>query len=239
MGLNYNIRMEKGENGASTIVDLFNTEDINSSPELITKTTVDPQTGITTIFTNNMKVMKEERTFQQCVDYLENAYKLSSNGFVIQSETIGRLQRSTEHHVRFVKGESAQDFRVNVDQRTGVVSLLEVYQHTVIPAQVFEVKPLTIAKADLSEASKQYSVIAASQAAVEQADYTFKGQQPDTIFITQYGTSVKLVIIYRIEGKAPSRVVLIGRRVDKTLQTGIQGTYNLQIVDLSPLAAKI
>ena len=91
MGLKYMIRIEKGENGANNVVDFVNSKDMNSNPELITKTTVDPQTGITTIFTNNIMAMNEERTFQQCVDYLEDVYKLNSNGFVIESETIGRL----------------------------------------------------------------------------------------------------------------------------------------------------
>ena len=61
--------------------------------ETITKTTVNPHNGIMTTFTNDVKVMKEEKTFQKCVDYLEKEFQMSQLGFELHSECISRLQR--------------------------------------------------------------------------------------------------------------------------------------------------
>jgi len=46
--------------------------------------------------------MSDEKTFTKCVDYLEKQRSLSKLGYTIDSETISRLQRSVEHHIRFV-----------------------------------------------------------------------------------------------------------------------------------------
>jgi hypothetical protein len=46
--------------------------------------------------------MSEEKTFNKLIDSLEKQRSLTKNGYTIDSETVSRLQRSVEHHIRFV-----------------------------------------------------------------------------------------------------------------------------------------
>jgi len=46
-----------------------------------------------TTFTNDVKVMKEEKTFQKCIDYLETKFRITQLGYTIDSESISRLQK--------------------------------------------------------------------------------------------------------------------------------------------------
>lgn len=46
--------------------------------------------------------MNDEKTYSKVVDVLENKYQLTKNGFVVDSDSISRLQRSVEHNIRFV-----------------------------------------------------------------------------------------------------------------------------------------
>lgn len=71
--------------------------------------------------------MSDEKTFSKCIDALEKQRTLTKKGYVVDSETISRLQRSVEHHIRFVNKETNEgiDFRVIVDSRTGVISINE------------------------------------------------------------------------------------------------------------------
>ena len=99
--------------------------------ETITTTQVNPTTGIMTTFTNDIKVMKEDKTFDNIVKYLEKNYNVTKLGFEIQSESISRLQRISQHHIRYLKADIAYDFRINADERTGIVTLLETNEHKV------------------------------------------------------------------------------------------------------------
>lgn len=78
-----------------------------------------------TTFTNDIKVMKEDKTFEKIVEYLEENYSITDLGFEIESESISRLQRISEHHIRYMKGEMAYDFMISADERTGQITLLE------------------------------------------------------------------------------------------------------------------
>ena len=149
--------------------------------ETITTTQVNPTTGIMTTFTNDIKVMKEDKTFANIVTYLEKNYKVTELGYEIQSESISRLQRVSEHHIRYLKGDVAYDFRINADERTGIVTLLENHQHTVdlsqqISLESFETSPLVISETELVSAIHQYPIIDSAQHVIEQADFQLKGQ---------------------------------------------------------------
>lgn len=90
-------------------------------------TTTDNKNGIVSTYTNDVRVMSDEKTFSKCVDALEKQRNLTKNGFTVDSETVSRFQRSVEHHIRFVNKETSQgvDYRVIVDSRTGQVSINE------------------------------------------------------------------------------------------------------------------
>lgn len=84
-------------------------------------TSTNSKSGIISTYTNDVKVMTEEKTFNKCLDMLENKKQLSKDGFVIDSNSISRLQRSIEHNIRFINAETkeAKDFRILADSRTG------------------------------------------------------------------------------------------------------------------------
>lgn len=71
--------------------------------------------------------MTDEKTFNKCIDALEKQKQLTKNGFTVDSETVSRLQRSVEHHIRFFNKDTneAIEYRVIADSRTGQVTINE------------------------------------------------------------------------------------------------------------------
>lgn len=53
--------------------------------EIFTITSTNEKNGIVSTYTNDIKVMSEDKTFNKCVDYLEKQKNLTKNGFVIDS----------------------------------------------------------------------------------------------------------------------------------------------------------
>jgi len=71
-------------------------------PEIFTHTSTNGKNGIVSTYTNDLKVMSDEKTFNKCIDVLEKQKNLTKNGYTVDSETVSRFQRSVEHHIRFV-----------------------------------------------------------------------------------------------------------------------------------------
>lgn len=237
------VRTEKGENGQTQVVNVIRIPE-QPKPQIITTTTVNPKDGITTTYTNNINVMKEEKTFNKCVTYLDKQFTLDKQGFKVESETLSRLQRIVEHHVRYIKNEEVKDFRVTVDQRTGAVTLLGSRNITLGKEETTEIssfdqEPLIILQADLPQAIKQYPVIEVSQNTIESADYTFKGVQASEVHLTFYLNSVKVIMIYRVKEQSPVRVVLLGDRKSGTEGPASSASYTVKIVDLTTLEPNI
>lgn len=82
--------------------------------------------------------MTDEKTFNKCVDALEKQKQLTKNGYTVDSETVSRLQRSVEHHIRFYKKDSSEalEYRVIVDSRTGQISINEENKLTIQNNQI-------------------------------------------------------------------------------------------------------
>lgn len=137
--------------------------------------------------------MTEEKTYNKCVDMLENKKQLSKNGFVVDTDSISRLQRSVEHNIRYINKEKneAIDFRTTVDSRTGQITINEETK-----TQFSDEKPLQkvpsektyieIMKPQLLEAKKKYEFLDRSLDVIRKADYTFESKEPELTQIKQY-----------------------------------------------------
>ncbi len=53
--------------------------------EIFTLTSTNGKNGIVSTYTNDVKVMSDEKTFNKCIDVLEKQKSLTKNGFTVDS----------------------------------------------------------------------------------------------------------------------------------------------------------
>lgn len=243
-GEKYIVRTEKQGNEEPRVVDYVKVTEIKK-PEVFTVTSTDIKNGIVSTYTNDVKVMSDEKTFNKCIDALEKQRNLSKRGYVVDSETVSRLQRSVEHHIRFINKETKQgiDFRVIADSRTGVITINEETEFTLgenEPSTVPQEKSfMEIRKGEYVAAEEKHDFLKSARSVLAKADYTFEGKIPDLTQVKQYkkidGKStapVEVIFLYfeEVNGKSKkTRVVLLGEEK----QTG-KG-YIMKIIDITTL----
>ena len=83
-GNKYVVRTQQVGNDQPTVLDYINLSD-TPKPEIFTVTTTNTKNGIISTYTNDVKVMSDEKTFTKCIDALEKQKTLTKNGYVVDS----------------------------------------------------------------------------------------------------------------------------------------------------------